>query len=142
MSVFHKVEIILFERDLQAIGNLSHTRPLNGNFSGHPEDYSLTEETRQFFSLCNQWSLDSSMEDPAFLEDFKIICCPGRKYDFPFLDSSCVLRALLNRWLAGDLQRLLICGSRAMVQHGGKHAKLQLVKLSASTFPVLSRKRD
>lgn len=88
------METTLCERDLQATGNLSCTRPLNGNFYGHPQDYSFTEETIQFFSLCLQLSLDSSMEDLAFLEDFKIIWCPGKKHKFPFLDRSCVLRAL------------------------------------------------
>lgn len=43
-SIFHKMETILCERNY-----LSHIRPLNGNFSGHPQDYNLSEEAIVWF---------------------------------------------------------------------------------------------
>lgn len=135
------METILCERDLQAIGNLSHTRPLSGNFSGHPQDYNLTEETIQFFCLCLQLSLDSSIKDLAFLEDFKFICCPGRKYNFSFLDSSVILELSRNTDLLETWRDFSFVGAEWWYSMEKKHAKLQLGKLKVNIFPVLSRTR-
>lgn len=64
-----KMKIIFYERDLQTIGNLSHTRPLNRNSSGYLQYYNLQRKITSFLSV---FAI-------TFFENFKIIYCPGKK---------------------------------------------------------------
>lgn len=81
-----------------------------------------------------QLSLDFGIDYVAF-KDFKIFCGPERKYNFPFLDASCVLTALQNSDVLEAWRDFSFMGAALRYSMEKQHAKLQLAKLKVSTSP-------